>query len=519
MPLLIFFVSLLFFTCGLAGEEITGFDSRFYLFAKEMWEYGISWFPTTYGEPYPDYPATSTVLIYLTAKLGGGLNKLTAVLPSAIAASLMVVLTYLIGELRKKDWGILAVCFMFLTFMFIKSARALSLDMYPAIMTAGCFYLIYSADVLHKPNRVKWIFPLLFLGFAFRGPIGLVIPTGVVCVYYLLDGRIKKMLAIGIAALILLIACFALLLFLAHRVGGQAFATDVLRMQMAGRINNYYQPIYFYFVNCLTNYALSFPLAILVILAAFIRHRAMPAEATTQSLIKLIGWMLIVLIGMSIPGDKKPRYVLAMTPAIALLASYILIIPKQRYFQILNKGLSYLLLILPGLLLAGVIVTSVFAQSILKQQINILPVIFALLVSQIIALNARKHIVSVTVLAAISFAVVYIFIVEPLEIYFDQSRDFVTMLEIRREQAGAQIVFYQEGRDNLPIKYMANSKQLIKPAFINTPDELTNFSSPAFFITNKKNYLVLTNALANRFEFVAEGRIGHVAVVVFKQRK
>lgn len=454
----------------------------------------------------------------MTAKLAGGLNKLTAVLPSAIAASLTVVLTYFIGELRKKDWGILAVCFMFLTFMFIKSARTLSLDMYPALMTAGCFYLVYSADELRKPKRVKWIFPLLLLGFAFRGPIGLVIPTGVVCAYYLLDGRIKKMLAIGVTALILLIACLALLLFLAQRVGGQAFVTDVLRMQMAGRINNYYQPIYFYFVNCLTNYALSFPLAILVIIAAFIRHRAMPAEATTQSLIKLIGWMLIVLVGMSIPGDKKPRYVLAMTPAIALLASYILIIPKQRYFQILNKGLSHLLLILPGLLLVGLIIINVFAQSMLKQQIHSLPVIFALLVSQIIALGVRQRIVSVTVLAAISFTVVYIFIVEPLEIYFDQSRDFVTLLETRREQARAQLVFYREGKDNLPIKYMVNSKQLIKPVFINTQDELTNFSAPAFFITNKTNYLVLTNT-RNRFDFIAEGKIGHVAVVVFTQRK
>src|SRR5690242_19905786 len=84
--LLLFFSSLILFTWGLHSKEVIGFDSRFYLFAQEMWRYGVSWFPLTYHQPYPDYPASSTFVIYLFACLFGGVTKFSAVLPSAILA-------------------------------------------------------------------------------------------------------------------------------------------------------------------------------------------------------------------------------------------------------------------------------------------------------------------------------------------------------------------------------------------------------------------------------------------------
>src|SRR3990167_2636838 len=71
----IFLGSLFLFTWGLSDQEVISFDSRFYLFALEMWRHGLSWFPTTYHQPYPDYPALSTIFIYLAAWLAGGLNK------------------------------------------------------------------------------------------------------------------------------------------------------------------------------------------------------------------------------------------------------------------------------------------------------------------------------------------------------------------------------------------------------------------------------------------------------------
>ena len=43
-----------YFTYGwLKPAEIIRFESRFYLFALEMWRHGISWFPTSYTIPIP----------------------------------------------------------------------------------------------------------------------------------------------------------------------------------------------------------------------------------------------------------------------------------------------------------------------------------------------------------------------------------------------------------------------------------------------------------------------------------
>src|SRR5580765_6962882 len=87
-------LSLLLFTLGLWAQPFIGFDSRFALFAQEMWRHGPSLFPTTYGAPYPDYPSTSTLLIWICSLPFGGVTRLSAVLPTAFAASLNLAITY-----------------------------------------------------------------------------------------------------------------------------------------------------------------------------------------------------------------------------------------------------------------------------------------------------------------------------------------------------------------------------------------------------------------------------------------
>ena len=185
--LLIFCLGLMVFTIGLSHQEVVRFESRFYLFAMEMWRHGPSWFPTTYQEPYPDYPATGTLLIYLFSKLFGSMNKLTAVLPSAIASAVVLTTTYLIGALHSRRWGFFAVCFLMFTVAFMTESRTISLDNYTTAITTLCFYLAYSASLSKKSPSIVLMAILLIVGFAFRGPIGLVTPAGVLCVFYLLE--------------------------------------------------------------------------------------------------------------------------------------------------------------------------------------------------------------------------------------------------------------------------------------------------------------------------------------------
>ncbi|RDE49615.1 MAG: glycosyltransferase, partial [Candidatus Accumulibacter meliphilus] len=139
-------VGLLLFTLGLWGQEFVGFETRFAVFAKEMLRAGVSIFPKTYGEPYPDYPATSTLLIWLGSLPLGEVTKFTAILPTAIASALNLALTYRLLSYVSRQWAFVAVCFELLTATFLVEARAISLDQMLATITLACFILAYRRD-------------------------------------------------------------------------------------------------------------------------------------------------------------------------------------------------------------------------------------------------------------------------------------------------------------------------------------------------------------------------------------
>ncbi|VVC76637.1 hypothetical protein AQUSIP_19600 [Aquicella siphonis] len=525
--LIIFCLGLILFVIGSGSREILGFDSRFYLFALEMWRYGTSWFPMTYHLPYPDYPAASTLLIYLSARLLGGVSKLSAVLPSAVLAAATLVLTYRIGSQHSRRFGWCAVFFLLLTLTFIKSARSIALDMYPTVICAGVFYLIYSADRANHPNRGLWVYPLLFLGFAFRGPIGLVMPAGVICAYYLQTKNIRKLLLSGFAALLLLFVCTAALLVLARHTGGDIFMREVMRMEVLGRMDNPYLPVYFYFTDSFGSYALAYPVACLV-LPGVAYYFSRESSSEMKLVYLLFGWMAIILAGMSIPDDKKVRYILPMLPAAALIASYPFIAPaRQRYFVLLRKALARVFLVLPLLFFLGVLFIRYdeHAHS-LSLGIRYTVILVLLSVLQVISLilfyagqfrSVREP--GLLCVSALSFIFTFLYCIEPIQLYFDKARDFVQAVEAKRNLRSARLVFYREKPDGLPIKYLINMNSLDQPEFIDNESALMRFAPAAFFVTSQAYYDALPVPVAARFRIIAKNRLGHVPVVVFTNRE
>lgn len=521
----VFFCCLMIFTLGLHGKEITGFDSRFYLFAIEMRARGLSWFPTTYQKPYPDYLGTSTAFIYFFAWLFGGLSKFVAILPTAISAALTLLVTYLIGACRHERWGLYAVFFALMTIIFFQSARSISLDMQLTLITTVCFYLLYSADMRNQPIKLIWVFLLLCLGFALRGPIGLIIPTGVICIYYLLGKNFKKLFLLSACALGLLMVCCAVLLFLAYQTGGMTFLCNVLHMEAIGRMNNLYLPRYFYFTTSLSNYSLSLPLMWLVISGViYYRLTTHYQSHDTALLIKLLGWVMIIMIGMSIPGDKKMRYILPIVPAIALIAAYIFFAPpRQRYFSYLRKIVSSILFCFPGLfflLLSGYLYRMhlVFHLSMIFFLLG-----FVLFSMQIINFYGyrkqwREREGVVLAIATLSFVLTYIYLIEPIENHRDQSLAFVRQIELLRAQHQAALAFYNENPDGLPIKYLINMRKLVYPFFIKQSQDLMNVQQPVFFVTSETYFNALPSAIMSKLTVITKSELGHVPVVVFTSK-
>jgi 4-amino-4-deoxy-L-arabinose transferase-like glycosyltransferase len=520
----LFAISLCLFTIGLSHSEVVGFESRFYLFAREMFESGPTWFPTVYHNPYPDYPATSTFLIYLIAKFVGHLNKLIAVMPSAIAASITVIMTYSIGAKHSKRFGFYSIVFLFGTIAFLKTARSIEIDMYCAMFTAISFYLIYSANQQKKSLPIFPILLCLFLSFAIRGPIGLVVPAGVICTYYLINFKYKNFFIIGFFSSVLLVICTLLLLFLAYQTGGKIFVSDVLRMQILGRIDNVYQPIYFYFTNGLSNYALSLPTSFLVSFGVFYSiYKKKNASDDEKLISKFLVWMLIVMLGLSIPGDKKIRYILPMVPAASLISAYIFI-SDQNYFQFFRRVFLRISLVLPAIFF---ILCGYFFYYLKKNNWNmdlpITTILISLVLLQVMAIfiflkKDSRHFMVFTI-GIFSFVLIEIMIIEPVLIHLDKAKDFVEQTEIYRKTHQAKLVFYKEKPDGLPIKYLINMEKIDRPIFLEQISDLIAFKNEAIFITSEDYFLALSKTDVNQFIVIRRDKLGHNPVVVFVKRR
>jgi 4-amino-4-deoxy-L-arabinose transferase-like glycosyltransferase len=523
--LVIFLFGFVIFTFALTPEFLR-IQARFALFAQEMLRNGPTFFPTTYQIPYPDYPATSTFLIYLVSLLLGKVTSFSAVLPTAVTSALILVVTYHIGAVQSRKWGLAAVIFTLSTYLFFRESRGISLDQYVSLTTVLCFYLVYSADTSGKRKRL-WFIPLLLVtGFSFRGPIGLVIPAAVVCSYYLWAGEFKKSIVMGLMALSVLVICSVGLLAAAYVQAGEVFVKRVINAQAAGRMTQSKESQFFYWYRCLSDCAASYLLAILVVVAGF--KNILKRKSNGYKLIGyLVSWILIILIGMSVPADKKIRYILPIVPALSLVAAYLLINSSKKgvLFEI-KKTILSICSFLP--LLASIATVGIFffgkyfsLDVDVHHLIVLILLIGLIIITGIIKRRLKGHSNQDIALAAVGaavFIIVNIGIVEPVSLAVESTKPFVEKVKSLQKEQPGEIAFYQIGPDAEDIKFMVNYNKPVKPIFIQKAENLLRQPSQVYFIALQKGFNNLPEKIAQRMQVQFYGKIGHKDCVVFSPK-
>ena len=501
-------LALLLFCAGMYQQAAIGFDSRFVLFAQEMLRNGPSFFPTTYGQPYADYSGLSTLFIWLLSLPFGQVTSLTAWLPSAIAAAVIVTLMYRLLAPYSTRWALLSIALMLLTNTFITETRAVSLDLMLAAVAFSVFYLGYTADHFAAPRRRVLIFALLMLGFWIRGPIGLVIPTGMLCSYFLLDRQWRRLLVFGLLAAALLALCIGLLLWLADISGGPAFLQDVIRMQFMGRMDGSegVNDTLYYFTSSMGNYALAWPLAVLALGAVALTgpKEAGPALRLMQY---CVAAGLIVMIGLSVPQAKKARYLLPMLPMAAIVAAYPFYATQGRLFAWLRGLMQGLWLLIPGLLIVALLVV----RRKFPEDVAHLTSLFILLgVLQVVALAALKQsrwraqaLAFCAVLALWSF---YILQFEPVQRQLYDTQTFSREAFELVQNDPVPLVMHGMGKDAKAIKFMVNIAQDLHPVFTESPQELENLKAPAWLMMDLNLYKTLQGTAVGALPPVLSGR-------------
>ncbi|MBC3255885.1 glycosyltransferase family 39 protein [Pseudomonas paralactis] len=486
-------LALVLFIAGNWHQAIIGFDSRFVMFAQEMLRHGPGFFPTTYGQPYADYLATSTLLTWLLSLPLGQVTSLTAWLPSAVASALIVMLVYRLTAPYSLRWGMLSVAMLLLSSTFVSETRAVSLDQMLAAVTLAVFYLGYAHDHFAAAKRLHWVFVLLLLGFALRGPIGLVIPTGVLCSYYLINQQWRRLFSFGLLALALLAACVGLLLLLAKLSGGEDFMHDVIRMQFLGRMDGSEGSggVLYYFTSSLGNYALAYPLAVLVLVAIMIGGRRAP-EPALKLVLYCAAAGVLVMVGLSVPQAKKARYILPMLPMAAIIAAYPFQATQGRLFAWLRGLTLGVWTLLPTLLVIGLLM----ARRRYPQPLADLEVILAVLgVLQILALltllKSRLRTFGPALAAVLALWTTYILVVEPLERRLYDTRTFSLAVKAQVLQQPAPVVLHALGKDAKAIKFMVNFDCDKVPLFTQLPIELKPIQAPAWLVMSQADFQAL----------------------------
>ncbi|TYK57919.1 ArnT family glycosyltransferase [Pseudomonas synxantha] len=483
-------LALVLFIAGNWHQAIIGFDSRFVVFAQEMLRHGPGFFPTTYGQPYADYLATSTLLTWLLSLPLGQVTSLTAWLPTAVASAVIVMLVYRLTAPYSPRWGLLSLAMLLLSSTFVSETRAVSLDQMLAAVTLAVFYLGYAHDHFAAAKRLHWVFVLLLLGFALRGPIGLVVPTGVLCSYYLINRQWRSLFSFGLLALALLAACVGLLLLLAKLSGGEDFMHDVIRMQFLGRMDGSEGSggVLYYFTSSMGNYALAYPLAILVLVAVMIGGRRTPDPALKLVLYCAAAGVL-VMVGLSVPQAKKARYILPMLPMAAIIAAYPFQATQGRLFAWLRGLMLGVWTLLPTLLVIGLLV----ARRRYPEPLAHLEVIFAVLgLLQILALltllKSRLRTYGPALAAVLALWTTYILVVEPLERRLYDTRTFSLAVKAQVLQQPAPVVLHALGKDAKAIKFMVNFDCDKVPLFTQLPIELKPIQAPAWLVMSQADF-------------------------------
>jgi 4-amino-4-deoxy-L-arabinose transferase-like glycosyltransferase len=284
-------------------------EPRQAIMAREMMERQDYLHPYLNGEPYLEKPPFHPWIIVAAARLTGKLDDYTARLPSAMAATFIVLILYLFGALiRDGTAGLFSALIVMTNIQFLSNARESVMDMTFTFFITLVFFTGFVAVKKGKP----WMMTLALLpaGLAVltKGPAGLLIPFGALGVYLFL---VKAQRKFGPALLFgaVLAVAFASIWFLA---AGEAYWKEFLFRQNVLRFVKAFdhrESWFYYFPKIFFNFL---PWSLLLPFAFY--HAGKRKEWFS------LVWFGLGFIFFALSQSKRAIYLLPLYPAAALIS-------------------------------------------------------------------------------------------------------------------------------------------------------------------------------------------------------
>ena len=328
--ILLFIVVIVFYFYGLGSLPLLGPDEpRYAQVAREMFLRGDPITPTLGGHTWFEKPALLYWMIMASFKIFG-VNEWSARLGPAVCGLLTIAAVWRVGrEVERtveqaRDFSFWSVLVSASWLGLIVFARAASFDIVVTMTSAWAltFFLLYELRKNSQPLIGFYI--CVGLSLLAKGLVGIVIPFGVVGVYYLLRRawparRVWISLLWGVPLAVLVSAIWYGPVIARH---GWLFVDEFfIQHHFARYVSNKYhhpQPIYFYPAIILM---LALPWTAFLIEALAKVRRWVWRGGDNMSIVRVfsLAWLAMPIVFFSFSGSKLPGYILPALPAAAFL--------------------------------------------------------------------------------------------------------------------------------------------------------------------------------------------------------
>jgi 4-amino-4-deoxy-L-arabinose transferase-like glycosyltransferase len=506
----VFLISLILFSIGFTSSFFRDLwepdEPRFALVAREMINSGNFVMPHRNNRPYPDKPPLLFWAIAGFSTVTGGVNSVSALLPSALSLAISILLVFLIAKklTKNENMAFLASVVFATAFKPYWQGTHAQIDMLLSCLVYGSVYFVLK---FFEDKRLKNLYLFYFLmGLAVlaKGPVGFIIPLGTVLLYrYFKKESVKEVLNFkGIFIMLFVVGVWLTLLIVQSVANGEIdYLKNILFKQTVVRYAkswHHKQPFYYFFKVILYDF---FPWSPFLI--AYFVKQFKEKEYFKKDLFIFV-WFLFTMLFFSIPSGKRGLYILPMYPAVALMVG--ILIYKEK--------LNSLYLVIPSVfvgiiyMLAGIFL--IFKKNKLpvpeNVQLNVLiPAVLFLLCGILILIlkNKRFEVIAVTQIVIYSYIS---FVAFPAMNVNNSARQFVKQnIKIMGQKGKLAIGQYRSAH------VFYGDRNLIEFGGINEEDNLKQVAK--FLKQGNNNFAIVKEKSLNTLK-----KIGLNIIVLNKRR-
>jgi 4-amino-4-deoxy-L-arabinose transferase-like glycosyltransferase len=529
-------IAFVFYIWAAPLRDLYGLEARTALMAREMLEGGLSFFPTAFGNIYPDYTPLYFWLEAVFSMPAGHVSTFSAVLPSALSAAGLVAITYRLGAEISPRTGFFSAVILAANPQFWQEASHATIDMLLAFFTGLSILCLFLADNEGRRRYYLLFISSVFLGFLTKGLIGVVLPCVIWCGYLILSRRYRGFLYFFILMVLMGAVSMGFELFYAWHSGGMALMQKILAAQVTGRVGEEAnQPAYYYVAFLAQGIGLWWIWVAAWVIRVFRSERpgagsifrAMAGDKVSRL---LLAWFFPVLLLFSLASSRHGRYLMPLFPALSIFLG----MTVQNVVKMAISGHDLIYVRFLDMILAVLLLTG-FSVAMLKPPFSLVTPVSMVLIWVAVVIAGRFLIARLADLDAVlpSMAALllacglsgYGLIFEPALSIDESGRDFATEAE-RGMKMPERIVLYGMKQDGDGVKYALYSKApskdiLFIPRLTAGLEGLKNMLPQRFMLAGyKKDVLELKDHSQGAFIFIpaAQGLIHRKEVMAMTVR-